>query len=112
MSNIINYGILGAGHLGGYHAQQIQNISGVNLVGVFDIVPKNALKLSKKQNIKVFSSAEELVAACDAISITTPASNHYDSASLALKNNCNLFIEKPFTKNIEEAKKIINLLRV
>jgi len=109
MSNIINYGILGAGHLGNYHAQQIQNISGVNLLGVFDVVPKNALQLSKNYNIKMFSSAKELVAACDAVSITTPASNHCSSASLALKNNCNLFIEKPFTKNIKEAKKIIAL---
>ena len=37
MSNQIKYGILGAGHLGNYHAKQLKRIKDVNLVGIFDI---------------------------------------------------------------------------
>jgi len=109
MTNQINYGILGAGHLGNYHAQQLQNISGVALVGVYDINPAHAKRLSQKNNIKAYPSAKSLISDCDAISITTPASNHYDSGLLALQNNCNIFVEKPFTKNIQEAQQLIKL---
>ena len=103
----INYGIIGAGHLGTYHAQQIQNIQGVNLVGVFDISNENAKNLSKKYKIKAFSSLQNLLAVCNAVSITTPASNHFQSAMLAMKNKCHVFIEKPITKNVLEASKLI-----
>ena len=109
ISKTINYGILGAGHLGNYHAQQLRQIPGVNLVGVFDINSDNSKKLSLQNNIPAFPSAKELLASCDAVSVATPASNHYETASLALENNCNVFIEKPFTKNVEEAAKLIDL---
>jgi len=103
----INYGIIGAGHLGTYHAQQIQNIQGVTLVGVFDISDENAKKLSKKHKIKAFSSLQNLLAICNAVSITTPASNHFQSAMLAMKNNCHVFIEKPITNSVVEASRLI-----
>ena len=109
MSNLINYGILGAGHLGNYHAQQLKKISGVNLVGVFDINSDSSKKLSLQYNIPSFSSAKDLVSICDAVSIATPASNHYNATALALKNNCHVFVEKPFTKNVKEASKLIDL---
>ena len=109
MANDIKYGIIGAGHLGNYHAQQLLKISSVQLVGVYDISSKHGLLLAKQYKIKSFSSVESLLHACDAVSIATPASSHFLCAKLALKNNCHVFIEKPFTKNISEAKKLIQL---
>ena len=108
----INYGIIGAGHLGTYHAQQIQNIPGATLVGVFDISNENAKKLSKKYKIDAFSNLQNLLDTCNAVSITTPASNHFQSAMLAMKNNCHVFIEKPITKNVLEASKLIKYKNV
>ena len=35
-----NYGIIGAGHIGKYHIQQIQNIPSVSLIGIFDVDQK------------------------------------------------------------------------
>ena len=107
MLNQINYGIIGAGHLGTYHAQQLQNIKNVSLVGVFDINKQNSKKISNKHKIKTFNSPHELFAACNAVSITTPASNHFESAMLAMQNNCHVFIEKPITHNVLEASKLI-----
>ena len=42
MSKPIKYGIIGAGHLGNYHAQQLKKISCVKLVGVFDLDVKKS----------------------------------------------------------------------
>tara|TARA_Y100000590_G_scaffold456501_1_gene607221 strand:- start:1518 stop:2447 length:930 start_codon:yes stop_codon:yes gene_type:complete len=109
MSTRINYGILGAGHLGGFHAQQLKNISGVNVVGVFDININNAKRVAQQYGVPVFQSPEKLLSLCNAVSITTPATNHFDSTLLALEHNCHVFIEKPFTRNVNEAQQLIEL---
>ena len=46
---------------------------------------------------------------CDAVSIVTPATYHFEVACAAIKQKCHLFIEKPFTKTIEEAEELIKL---
>ena len=47
MSKTLKYGIVGAGHLGNYHAQQLNNIPGVELIGVFDLLKEKAAIFSK-----------------------------------------------------------------
>ena len=108
MNKKIKYGIIGAGHLGSYHTEQLSKFEVVEILGVFDIVKKNSEILSKKFNIPIFDNLEQLLIACDAISICTPASNHYVIAKIALQKNCHLFIEKPITNNLENAQKIID----
>ena len=79
------------------------------LLGCYDIKQTRSLDFSKKHTIKHYSSLESLLKLCDAISITTPASNHYTTTLLALKAGCNVFIEKPFTQKVVEAQKLIKL---
>ena len=109
MSKIINYGVVGTGHLGKYHIQQILNIENINLVGCYDINSDLSKKIGIKFKIKSFNSLNELLKECDAISIATPASHHYKVAVQALKYNCHLFIEKPITNNIKDAESLITL---
>ena len=109
MTNKLKYGIIGAGHLGGYHAQQLNNIKGVKLVGVFDLQQEKAVGFSKIYNIKHYTTLNSLLAACDAVSITTPASAHFESTRFALLAGCHVFVEKPFTHKVDEAKKLITL---
>ena len=42
---IINYGIIGAGHIGKYHINQIKRINDVKLIGIYDINFKYATKV-------------------------------------------------------------------
>jgi len=105
----LKYGIIGAGHLGNYHAMQINKIKNTNLIGIYDIIEEQSLKLSKQHKAQQYLSLEKLIEDCDAVSIATPATNHFEVAKIALKNNCHLFVEKPFTKTIEEAKELISL---
>ena len=37
----LKYGIIGAGHLGNYHAMQINEINTASLIGIYDIVGKS-----------------------------------------------------------------------
>ena len=108
MNEQIKYGVVGAGYLGSYHTEQLSKIKAVEILGVFDVIKEKSELLSKKFNIPIFKNLEKLLVACDAISICTPASKHYDIAKIALQNNCHLFIEKPITNDLQSAQKIIN----
>ena len=105
----LKYGVIGAGHLGNYHAMQINNISNARLIGIYDIVEDRSLQLSKEHNTQQYLSLEKLIEDCDAVSISTPATNHFEVSKMALNNNCHIFVEKPFTKTIKEAKELITL---
>jgi predicted dehydrogenase len=105
----INYGIVGTGHIGKYHIQQIQNIENINLVGVFDTHTKLCSKIANEYKVRPFEKLESLLAKCDAISVATPAYSHYQVAKQALSAHCHVFIEKPITTNIQDAKKLISL---
>ena len=109
MSKPIKYGIVGAGHLGGYHAQQLYKIEHVNLVGVFDLETEKSDSLAGLYNVAVFDDLKKMFQECDAVSIATPASVHYENVLLALQNDCHVFVEKPFAKSLEEAQDLIAL---
>ena len=109
MTNKLKYGIIGAGHLGNYHAQQLNNVGSAKLVGVFDLQQDKAEKFSKIYNIKHYATLNDLLTACNAVSITTPASVHFEATRFALLAGCHVFVEKPFTHRIDEAKKLITL---
>ncbi len=106
----INYGIVGAGHIGNFHAQQIQNIKNkVKLIGIYDIDFNHAQKVALKNKTRAFKSLKELLTQCDAVSIATPANSHTEITIEALNANCHVFIEKPLATTIDECKKIISV---
>ena len=107
MNKHIKYGVVGVGHLGKFHVEQITKIQNVFLVGVYDNNCAVAKKTAAKFNTKPFNSLSSLLKQCDAISIVTPTPFHCSVALEAIKNNCNIFIEKPISDNIEDAKKIL-----
>jgi len=105
----INYGVIGVGHIGKYHIQQIQNIKKVNLVGVFDINLTLGKSVAKEFNTTAFVKLIDLLVECDAVSIATPAFSHYEIANVSLMNTCHVFLEKPITTSVDHAKKLILL---
>ena len=104
----INYGIIGGGHIGKYHIQQSCNIDTINVVGVFDTNSTVCKQVANQYNVQAFSSMEQLLTKCDAISVVTPAYSHYKIAKQALNMGCHVFIEKPITTNIQDANDLIN----
>ena len=106
-----NYGIVGAGHIGKYHIEQIQNITNVNLVGIFDVNQQHSQAIAQKLNTVAWEELKVLLNNCDAISIATPAFSHYKIAKEALKKSCHVFIEKPFTTTVENAEELILLAK-
>lgn len=109
MTNTI--GVLGAGHLGKIHIQCILASDRFNLLGFYDPDPETSEEVIQRFGIKRFESADALIDACQIVDIVTPTISHYESASKAIRQNKHVFIEKPLTTTLYEAKKLIELAR-
>jgi len=59
--------------------------------------------------IKAFDSPEELMEAVDCIDIVTPTISHYELAAAAIRKSIHVFIEKPITQTVDEAKSLLQL---
>jgi len=105
--NPVKIGVIGVGHLGRFHVQQLATIEDVKLVGIFDVNTEQCTNVGAEFSVVTFSHAEELMQACDAISIVTPTTYHFDVAMQALNLDCHVFIEKPITETIEQAKQLL-----
>ena len=107
---MLKIGVIGAGHLGKIHIRLLREIPTAELVGFHDHHPGIAEQVSGEYGIKYYSSAEELIADCDAIDIVTPTISHFELASLALSRNKHVFIEKPITTNVAEAEMLVKMV--
>lgn len=106
----LKIGVLGAGHLGKIHIKCIKQLPECyELVGFYDPIPENAQKVSEEFGLTSFDSVEDLVDAVEVVDIVTPTLSHYDCAVSALKKSRHIFIEKPITHTVEEARQLIKL---
>ena len=106
---MLKIGVLGAGHLGKIHLKLIKNIPEYELVGVYDPNTENAVFAKNEFGIPALQTIEELIDMVDVIDIVTPTLSHYDCAVQAIRKSKHIFIEKPITNTVEEAKKLITL---
>lgn len=104
-------GVIGAGHLGKIHIKCILESDKLELTGFFDNDSVNADQVEKTFGIKKFSSAEELIDKCDIVDIVTPTLSHFNCARIALKKFKHVFIEKPLTTTLDEARNLIDLAK-
>ncbi len=102
-------GVLGAGHLGKIHIKCILASDKFELVGFYDPDPETSEGVAQTFGIKRFNSDDDLIAASEIVDIVTPTISHYDCASKALKHARHVFIEKPLTTTLYEARKLIEL---
>jgi len=104
-------GVLGAGHLGKIHIRCIKESDKFELVGFYDPNEKNALEVESKFEVKRFESPDDLVRSTEIVDIVTPTVSHFESALMALKSFKHVFIEKPLTTTLVEAKNLIELAK-
>jgi predicted dehydrogenase len=109
---MIRVGIIGCGKIADAHADQVRRIPGSRIVAACDREELMAKQLSERFGIDgYFSDAESMIhtARPDIVHITTPPQSHFELGKLCLENGCNVYIEKPFTLNSEDAIKLIDI---
>lgn len=121
--------VVGFGFMGKTHTGNLLKNPHAQLVGIVD-KNKGILKTSLKEesgNFSTDSFCEEKLAKfnfytdfakClaaekpDACVIAVHTNLHYEMTKLALESGCHVFLEKPFTLDVVEAQKLIDLARL
>jgi predicted dehydrogenase len=107
---MLKIGIFGVGHLGKIHLSQLATMKDVELVGFYDPANTNADSIAQQFQIPRYNSAEELIQASDAIDIIAPTTQHFKLCEMAIRNGKHIFVEKPMTNTLEEAKTLVKLV--
>lgn len=107
---MLKIGIFGVGHLGKIHLSQLATMKDVEVVGFFDPGNANADSVAQQYQIPRYTSAEELIQASDAIDIIAPTTQHFQLCEQAIRNGKHIFVEKPMTNTMEEAKTLVKLV--
>ena len=105
-----NISVIGLGHVGKIHLKLLKESVHWKVAGIYDIDAQLTKDLALQYNVKAFTSLEELIEESEVISILTPSSTHFEIAKQAIIAGKHLFIEKPVTSSLKEAKQLQNLI--
>jgi predicted dehydrogenase len=108
---MVKIGLIGAGHLGKIHLRLLNEIEGFELIGFYDADQEKSSQIESETGIKSWPDVESLILAADALDIVTPTTLHFSIASLCLRKQKHIFIEKPVTTSPEEGKDLIRLAK-
>lgn len=110
IDHMLKIGVLGAGHLGRIHIKCIQALEKeYQLIGFYDPNPESAKTAIEQYGATHFEDMDELMDQCDLIDIVTPTLSHHACAVHAIRKGKDVFIEKPVTNTLDEAKNLIKL---
>ncbi|HRN97904.1 MAG TPA: Gfo/Idh/MocA family oxidoreductase [Flavobacterium sp.] len=106
---MLKIGVLGAGHLGKIHLRLLQQSEKYELVGFYDENPEYAQRVASEFGYTRFETIAKLIHAVDVVDVVTPTLSHWKCAKVAIKSGKHVFIEKPISNTVEEAREIIAL---
>lgn len=105
-------GLIGLGHLGKIHLKCIRlAATSYELVGIFDTDTELTETLAEECRTQAFPSAAALLAVVDVVDVVTPTTTHHALVKQALEAGCHVFVEKPLTHTLAEARELIELSR-
>ena len=105
----LNVAIIGAGFIGGVHADSIANhVPGARLALIADPVDGAAAALAAKHDARATTDVEAALAdpEIDAVVIGTPARFHTALATTAARNGKSVFIEKPAATSLAQIEEL------
>ena len=111
---MVRVGVLGTGSLGKEHARIYADLarSGrVMFAGIYDANSETARRVTDKLQVHTHASVAETAEACDALSIVTPTTTHFDLARQLLQQGKHVLVEKPMTEDAGQAAELILLAR-
>jgi len=104
--------LIGCGKMGMHHLQAIDLQKNAKVVAVVDpAMTREKIGGLLPSDANIYTSAEEMFAAekPDVVHIVTPPETHPDLALLALNNNANIYVEKPFSLDVKDTEKVLAL---
>jgi predicted dehydrogenase len=108
MTGELTVGLLGAGLIAGVHASAYRDCPDVRIVAVADPVPGKAGRIAEQHGAEVVEGLDGLLdLGVDIVDVCTPPTTHADSTLRALGAGRHVFCEKPLTRTMEEARRVV-----
>ncbi len=107
--SMLKVGVLGAGHLGKIHLRLLNESSKYTLIGFYDPDAINGKKVADEFGYTYFDNINTLIDVVDVVDIVTPTLSHFECAKKAMQKGKHVFIEKPITNTLAEAKELLVL---
>jgi len=111
--NALKFGIVGAGGIAQTYGVAFTECQDAQLVAVADVRSEAALALAEAAGCAHFPSHEAMAnaVALDAVVICTPPATHDDAAVYFLERGVHVLCEKPFSIDVDRAKRMIDTAR-
>lgn len=106
----IQLGLVGVGHLGKIHLKCLGDTP-FFVAGLYDADPTVRQSAAITYGVPAFGTLEELLDHVDAVDIVTPTKTHFEIASKAVARGIHVFIEKPVTLMLDEARRLYDLVQ-
>ena len=106
MSKRLRLALIGAGHMGKFHAQAIAERADAELAVVCDVDTARSAEVAQAHGARVETDVARLAGAVDAAVIAAATSAHRDLALAFLAQGVALLIEKPLAGTPREAREI------
>lgn len=103
--------VVGAGRLGGFHAQKLAARDDVELVAIVDPVAENRDRVAQQCHTRALADYRPLLQQIDGAVIAAPTSLHYQIAREALDAGVPILLEKPICTTRTEADELVALAR-
>lgn len=109
----VGVGVIGVGAWGKNHARVFYELPNAELIAVCDKNPERAKEIASRYDVEYYTDPIDLLRqkSIDAISIVTPTTTHYRMVTKALKFSKKVFVEKPISDTVAEAKDIVRLIK-
>lgn len=103
--------VIGAGRLGGFHAQKLAKMADVELVGVADPVESQRNRVAAECRTAAFADHRELWNRIDAAVVAAPTRLHHALGKDLLRRGIHVLMEKPLAPTAAEADELAELAR-
>lgn len=112
MTNVLRYGLIGAGMMGREHLRNIALVDEVEVVALADDFPESLERAAKyAPGAATHDSAEALLARddLDAVVIATPNHTHVNVVPPAVEAGLHILCEKPLATTLDDARTLRDL---
>jgi predicted dehydrogenase len=106
---MLRLAVIGAGHLGRFHARLARELECVELVGVVDPLEEAAVRLAADCGVAGFTDLAEVLGHIDAAIVATTTSSHHAVGCQLLRHGIHVLIEKPLAASLAECDELVRI---
>ncbi len=103
--------VIGAGRLGGFHAQKIAAAEQADLIAVVDPLPENRSRVAAECDTRALADYEPILDQIDAAVIAAPTQLHHRISLDLLDRGIHLLVEKPLCNTTAECDELVEAAR-